>query len=195
MEAPPRLARDCSFSEQGRTGFYCQSAGARNGIWTRPSYKLRCLETSPCLGWLQGLEDLGRRDHILGQHSRRLWVSRSIYIHSLCADNVCCSFTATVPTVINGLGYSSANAQLLTIPIYLFAMIVTLAFAWASDHYQQRSPFIIAGFSISAAGFIAQLAIPHPKYPGLTYGFLFPVAAGLYCPFICLVSWIGKRPV
>jgi hypothetical protein len=50
----------------------------------------------------------------------------------------------------------------------------------------------MAGFAIAALGFIAQLAIPHPKYPGLTYGFLFPVAGGLYSPFIILVSWIGN---
>jgi hypothetical protein len=102
------------------------------------------------------------------------------------------SFTATVPSVIQGLGYSKANAQLLTIPIYLFAMILVLVFAWWSDYAKTRSWFIMAGFSISVCGFIAQLAIPHPKYPGLTYGFLFPVAGGLYCPFIILVSWIGK---
>jgi hypothetical protein len=101
-------------------------------------------------------------------------------------------FTATVPTVINGLGYSSANAQLLTIPIYVFAAIVTLIWAWGSDLTQIRSPWIISGYSIAICGFIAQLAIPHPRYPGLTYGFLFPVAAGLYCPFTCLVSWIGN---
>ncbi|KAF2267142.1 MFS general substrate transporter [Lojkania enalia] len=101
-------------------------------------------------------------------------------------------FTATVPTVIRGLGYSAANAQLLTIPIYVFASIVTIIFAWWSDHKRTRSPFIIAGYCIASCGFIAQLAIPHPRYPGLTYGFLFPVAAGLYCPFICLVSWIGN---
>jgi hypothetical protein len=101
-------------------------------------------------------------------------------------------FTATVPSVINGLGYSSANAQLLTIPIYVFAAIVTLIWAWGSDLTQIRSPWIIGGYSIAIVGFIAQLAIPHPRYPGLTYGFLFPVAAGLYCPFTCLVSWIGN---
>lgn len=101
-------------------------------------------------------------------------------------------FTATVPTVINGLGYSAANAQLLTIPIYLFASILTIIFAWWSDHARIRSPFIVAGFIIAVCGFIAQLAIPHPKYPGLTYGFLFPVAGGLYCPFIILVSWIAN---
>jgi MFS family permease len=101
-------------------------------------------------------------------------------------------FTATVPTVINGLGYSSANAQLLTIPIYVFAAIVTLIWAWGSDLTQVRSPWIIGGYSIAIVGFIAQLAIPHPKYPGVTYGFLFPVAAGLYCPFTCLVSWVAN---
>ncbi|KAF2186307.1 MFS general substrate transporter [Zopfia rhizophila CBS 207.26] len=102
-------------------------------------------------------------------------------------------FTATVPTVINELGYSAANAQLLTIPIYVFASILTIVFAWWSDYRRTRSPFIIAGFTIAACGFIAQLAIPHPRYPGLTYGFLFPVAGGLYCPFICLVSWIANN--
>jgi MFS family permease len=101
-------------------------------------------------------------------------------------------FTATVPTVIAGLGYSSANAQLLTIPIYVFAAIITLCFAFYSDYKRTRSPFIITGYCIASIGFIAQLAIPHPKYPGLTYGFLFPVAGGLYCPFVCLVSWIAN---
>jgi len=102
-------------------------------------------------------------------------------------------FTATVPTVIQQLGYSSANAQLLTIPIYVFAMLLVLVFSFWSDRIQSRSPFIIAGFSIAIVGFIAQLVIPHPKYPGLTYGFLFPVAAGLYSPFVSIVCWIANN--
>lgn len=100
-------------------------------------------------------------------------------------------FTETVPAVIQQLGYSSANAQLLTIPIYVFAMIMTIIFAFWSDRVQTRSPFIMAGFGIAAAGFIGQLAIPHTRLPGLTYGYLSPVAAGLYCPFIHIVCWIG----
>ena len=103
------------------------------------------------------------------------------------------SFTATVPTVIENLGYGSAAAQLLTIPIYVFAMVMTLIFAFWSEKVQQRSPFIMAGFSIAACGFIAQLAIPQTRLPGLTYGFLFPVAAGLYCPFIQIVCWIANN--
>ncbi|KAK0303398.1 hypothetical protein LTR01_008126 [Friedmanniomyces endolithicus] len=101
-----------------------------------------------------------------------------------------------------------ASLQLLTIPICtyflgrfpndcsntdVFAMIMVLIFAFWSEHVQQRSPFIMAGFSIAAIGFIGQLVIPHPGLPGLTYGFLFPVAAGLYCPFIQIVCWIGNN--
>lgn len=104
-------------------------------------------------------------------------------------------FTATVPSVIEGLGYTAAKAQLLTIPIYVFAMIFTLIFAFWSDRVKQRSPFIMAGFTIAACGFIGQLAIPHTRLPGLTYGFLFPVAAGLYCPFVHIVCWIGMSSI
>ena len=138
------------------------------------------------------MEDLGCSSNVLGKHNRCLW------LHGTLLD--CCSVLslltseqATVPTVILGLGYSSANAQLLTIPIYVFAMIMTLIFAFWSDKVQQRSPFIMAGFSIAAFGFIGQLAIPHTRLHGLTYGFLFPVAAGLYCPFICIVCWTANN--
>lgn len=71
-------------------------------------------------------------------------------------------------------------------------MIMTIIFAFWSDRVQQRSPFIMVGFSIAAVGFIGQLAISRTRLPGLTYGFLFPVAAGLYCPFIHIVCWTGR---
>ncbi|EFR05258.1 high-affinity nicotinic acid transporter [Nannizzia gypsea CBS 118893] len=100
-------------------------------------------------------------------------------------------FTATVPTVISDLGYTAAQAQLLTIPIYVAATIGILAFAYLSDHYEQRTPFIIAGNTVALLGFAAQLAIPHPRYPGLTYGMLFLIACGLYSaftPVLCLIA-------
>lgn len=102
-------------------------------------------------------------------------------------------FTATVPSVIEDLGYSSANAQLMTIPVYVFAMIIVLIFAFWSDRIQQRTPFIMAGYSIAVVGFIAELAIPHPRLSGVTYLFLFFVAAGLYSPFVPLVCLIGNN--
>lgn len=102
-------------------------------------------------------------------------------------------FSATVPTVIQELGYSSANAQLLTIPVYIFAVILVLLFAYLSDHFQIRWIFIVVAYSIAVVGYIALLAIPHPKYPGLTYGFLFPVAGGMYAGFAPIISWSANN--
>lgn len=47
------------------------------------------------------------------------------------------SFTATVPTIVKDLGYTSANAQLMTIPIYVFAVICVLIVAceFSIDHH------------------------------------------------------------
>ena len=72
-------------------------------------------------------------------------------------------------------------------------MIVVLIFAFWSEKVQQRTPFIMAGYAIAACGFIGQLAVPQTRLPGLTYGFLFPVAIGLYCPFIQIVCLIGNN--
>lgn len=103
-------------------------------------------------------------------------------------------FSATVPGVIEELGYSSANAQLLTVPVYVFAVICVLITAFWSDRAQVRWIFILVPFCVAAMGFIVQLAIPHPRLPGLTYGFLFPIAGGMYAGFPPLLSWLGKTP-
>lgn len=70
---------------------------------------------------------------------------------------------------------------------------MTIIWAFWSDRVQKRWPFIVSGFCIAIVGFVAQLAIPKPKYPGLSYGFLFPVAMGLYCPFISIVCWVANN--
>jgi cyanate permease len=94
--------------------------------------------------------------------------------------------------VIHQLGYTATDAQLLTIPVYVFAMIVTVGAAFLSDRYRNRSNFIVYPFMVAAVGYIGLLALPHPGLPGATYGMLFVVAGGLY-PTICgIISWNGK---
>jgi predicted MFS family arabinose efflux permease len=102
-------------------------------------------------------------------------------------------FTYTAPTIIRDLGYTSAVAQLLTVPVYTFGVISVVAFSWVADRKQVRWIFVVGPYSISAAGFLALLAIPHPRLPGLTYFFLFFVTAGLYPALISLLSWVGNN--
>ncbi|KAF2093482.1 MFS general substrate transporter [Rhizodiscina lignyota] len=102
-------------------------------------------------------------------------------------------FSATVPTVIEELGYTAADAQLLTIPLYVFAVILIIVFAFWSDRIQNRWRFIVAGYSLAVCGLIAQLAIPHPKFPGVTYGFLFALCGGMYAGYPPMLTWIANN--
>ncbi|KAK0378851.1 hypothetical protein CLIM01_03822 [Colletotrichum limetticola] len=102
-------------------------------------------------------------------------------------------FIFTVPTIIHQLGYSSAQAQLLTIPVYSVGTLATLLISWIADRHQRRSKFVALSYSISLAGCVGLLAIPHPRYPGLTYAFLFALPAGMYPAVISLVSWVSNN--
>ncbi|EXJ69253.1 uncharacterized protein A1O5_07289 [Cladophialophora psammophila CBS 110553] len=98
-------------------------------------------------------------------------------------------FIFSLPIVIKGLGYSAANAQLLTIPIYATALLVTIITCYYADHTKQRSPFIIYPFMLAVVAYAILIALPKDKYPGARYGMLFVVAAGLY-PSICtVIAW------
>jgi MFS family permease len=96
-------------------------------------------------------------------------------------------------SIILGLGYTSVEAQLLTVPVYFVGACATILFAWLSDRHQTRWPYIIIPFTMAACAFIALLAIPHPRYPGLTYAFLFAIPAGVYPPIIGILSWVGNN--
>ena len=94
--------------------------------------------------------------------------------------------------MVNGLGYTAANAQLVTVPIYICTMLATIAVSVASDHYKTKSPFILLAISTSVIGLIALLAVPHPAYPGLTYAFLFVATSGFYASVVPTISWVGE---
>ncbi|CAI7645525.1 unnamed protein product [Penicillium pancosmium] len=103
------------------------------------------------------------------------------------------AFTYSAPSIILGLGYSSANAQLLTVPVYLVGVVSTVFFARLSDRSATRWKFIIIPFLIATCGFIALLAIPHPRFPGLTYAMLFCIPAGCYPPLVGVMAWSANN--
>ncbi|KAH8666219.1 major facilitator superfamily domain-containing protein [Ilyonectria robusta] len=102
-------------------------------------------------------------------------------------------FTFASPTIIHELGYTAAQAQLLTVPIYFVGTCSTMFFAYNADRLQKRWPFIVIPFGIAVVGFVGLLAVPHPRLPGLTYTFLFFIPAGLYPSVIGCISWVGNN--
>ncbi|PSN72954.1 retrograde regulation protein 2 [Corynespora cassiicola Philippines] len=109
-------------------------------------------------------------------------------------NSVCLyAFTYSAPSIILEMGYTAANAQLLTIPIYVLGVVSTLVFSRMADRRKSRWPFIVGPFSIALLGLIGLLSIPHPRLPGLTYAFLFTIPAGVYPPLIGILAWVSNN--
>lgn len=71
--------------------------------------------------------------------------------------------------------------------------MTVLGVSWLADRRKTRWPFIVGPYSIALIGFLALIVIPHPRYPGLTYAFLFLIPAGCSPGVITLVSWVANN--
>ncbi|PWN49580.1 MFS general substrate transporter [Violaceomyces palustris] len=95
------------------------------------------------------------------------------------------SFSLFLPTIIAGLGYKSWQAQLLTIPPYFLAFLVTMSVAHASFLVGKRLVFIIGSGLVAILGYIVQMTSPTL---GGKYVSVFIVASGVYSGNALLLS-------
>ncbi|RFU25196.1 hypothetical protein B7463_g11143, partial [Scytalidium lignicola] len=93
-----------------------------------------------------------------------------------------------LPTIISELGYTAAQAQLLTVPPYAVATVFTIVVAVFAEKTKKRSPFLLASTSFAIIGYIILLAAPSHK-PGVSYlGTIF-AAGGIYPSCAIVLSW------
>ncbi|KAM5543430.1 hypothetical protein V8D89_002681 [Ganoderma adspersum] len=98
------------------------------------------------------------------------------------------SFPIFLPTIINGLGYSSTNAQLLSIAPNATGCVFTLAICVLSDRVRARGPFVLAGSAVTIVGYAMVFAT---KIPAAQYAGTVVVAAGLLPSVACQLAWMG----
>ena len=91
-----------------------------------------------------------------------------------------------IPTIILGLGYSSTQAQLLSIPPYAIAFVTTMAVAVLAERTKRRAPFIIGGSTVALIGYIILIS---SRWPGLSYAGTIIVTAGMFPSTAVIVSW------
>ena len=98
-----------------------------------------------------------------------------------------------LPTTINLLGYTAADAQLLTVPVYFFGCIVCVVTATFSDRIRMRSPFILIPYFVGLIGIIICLTVSPKDRPGVIYVAMFLVCAGLFPCTPCIVAWLSNN--
>lgn len=97
----------------------------------------------------------------------KVWAFSFMYIGSLMPVY---AFSLFSPTLIKNLGYTAAEAQLLSVPPYVLAAFSTIFAGWLSDHYGKRGVFAIFYACVGIVGFILCIFSP---LPGLGYAGLF----------------------
>ncbi|KAM0786264.1 hypothetical protein ACM66B_007063 [Microbotryomycetes sp. NB124-2] len=96
------------------------------------------------------------------------------------------SLSLFVPTVINQLGYTAANAQLLSIPLYFAAFVGIALVAEASKRTHARAFWIIVSGVVAVVGYVVLLTTHEPSH---RYGGLVIAAVGIYSATSALLAW------
>ncbi|KAF8956872.1 MFS general substrate transporter [Flammula alnicola] len=96
-----------------------------------------------------------------------------------------------LPTLIENLGFSSINAQGMTVAPYLVGWFMVFLQAWHSDRTRERGWHIMASCAISFIGYII-LATSVQKSVGAAYFALFLVVGGNYSLFPLVMSWAAN---
>lgn len=101
-----------------------------------------------------------------------------------------------LPTIINELGYTSSTAQLLTVPIYITAAVLSIVVAFYSDRSTRfgRAPFIFVPMFATLVGFVIAIAASaHGGLPGLVYAGVFIATCGIYPAFPGNITWLSNN--
>lgn len=100
------------------------------------------------------------------------------------------AFSLFTPSVINQLGFSATPANLLTVPIYAFAAIVTCCVAYYSDKHGRRGYCNIVMLSIGAIGYIILAVSRNAK---LSYIAIYIASCGIFPVVPNTVTWVANN--
>lgn len=118
------------------------------------------------------------------------------------------SMTFFAPTIVNGLGqrtpspppldhpltqtntgYDSLQANLMTVPPWIFGYIICLLLAWSADTRNARGFHVAASSIIGGIGWLVQAVLPADAYTA-RYAMLFLCASGAFPSANPLSGWV-----
>ncbi|KAL3494744.1 major facilitator superfamily domain-containing protein [Aspergillus germanicus] len=96
------------------------------------------------------------------------------------------------PTILEQLGWTKIRAQVMSIPIYAVAMVITLSTAYLSDRLKHRYAFTLTGCLIATMGYI--LLLNQSSIPvGARYFAVFAITGGGYLTQPILMGWLSNN--
>lgn len=96
-------------------------------------------------------------------------------------------FSLFLPTILRGMGYQGTHAQLLSVPPYAVAALLTVAVGFFADRTRYRGYCNMATVTIGIVGFVMLIASQDPR---VQYAGTFLGAAGIYPTISNTLSWV-----
>ncbi|KAL7940498.1 aldehyde dehydrogenase family domain-containing protein [Trichoderma barbatum] len=118
----------------------------------------------------------------------KIWSFTLIYF---CADMGAASISSFTPTILGQLGWSASRAQVMSIPIWMVGIVVTLSTSYASGKLSLRWPFVITGAIFTLIGWCIQYTQVQP--PAVRYFALYIIAFGSFLQFPILIGWLNSN--
>ncbi|KAL8899833.1 MAG: hypothetical protein Q9207_005999 [Kuettlingeria erythrocarpa] len=117
----------------------------------------------------------------------KTWLGAVIYMG---CDGPLYAFSLFLPTIINGLGYTSTRAQLLSVPPYAAAALLTVAIGYFADRTHQRG---LCNIGVSVFGIIGFAMLLSAESPGVQYAGTFLGALGIYPCIANTITWVSNN--
>jgi len=117
----------------------------------------------------------------------KTWVGMIVYMGP---DMPLYAFSLFLPSIINQLGFEATPANLLTVPVYVFACIVTCLVGFSADRWGHRGYFNLVFLCIGGAGYIILVA---SRNAALSYFAVYMATCGIYPVIPNTVAWLSNN--
>lgn len=108
-----------------------------------------------------------------------------------CQDTVLYGFSTFVTAILKlGLGYTSREAQYMSVPVYILAGIVFMISAFVSDRLKVRAPIFICYNLVGAIGYILLLSVSNNS---VKYFACYLITFSLYTGTGLNIAWLTNN--
>ncbi|KJA23556.1 hypothetical protein HYPSUDRAFT_201281 [Hypholoma sublateritium FD-334 SS-4] len=114
---------------------------------------------------------------IMSMKDWKTWLGMLVYMG---ADMPLYAFSLFLPSIINQLGFTATPANLLTVPVYALACVVTCGVGFLADRWSMRGYFNIGFLCLGATGYIILVA---SRNPALSY----------FAVYLAACSWVSNN--
>ncbi|KIW65991.1 hypothetical protein PV04_08203 [Phialophora macrospora] len=97
-----------------------------------------------------------------------------------------------LPTILKQLGWTSIRAQVMSIPVFVVAAVLTLAAALISDHLKERYVVLMTGCLLAVIGYAILLSMKSVPV-GARYFAVYLIAGGGYSAQTICIVWLSNN--